>query len=533
MTLNHVDLFSGIGGFSLAARWAGFTTVLHCERDPYCQKVLAKHWPEVPIAPDVYTLTGAIVREHLAATYAPDVPDAASAEQQGDTAGVRGQPERGCAGVRGETVRRPHGQAGADLARSNGEGLARVDLLTGGFPCQPFSVAGKQRGAADDRHLWPQMLRVIEEVRPRFVCGENVAGFVRMALDDVLADLEAAGYETGAVVLPACGVGAWHRRERVFILAHVDDAAGARHIAGQGGAVAAIRDEARREQPERRSDDVPDADRTRQLQPSGIVADERQRTGDGRCWLDWDGRAALESIWESQSRMGRVAHEFSSRLDGGGLDADAEEGRPGEILRGMRGADGAAAFQRHAGEHERLSAPEVLQPGMHGAGDGNADADARRIAEAVGAIAGRPLREMRRDRGTPPAPRRYEPFQQCALQPDDIVRLLSCEMALGAWQDATEAAIGLHYLRQACAEIGHVPASLSAIQEVWRSLSDEEKHWVGLRLSSGDPFVAEPAWVPRVAKGVPDRGNRLRALGNAVVPQQVYPILAAIAEVMA
>jgi DNA (cytosine-5)-methyltransferase 1 len=297
MTLNHVDLFSGIGGFSLAARWAGFRTVLHCERDPYCQKVLAKHWPEVPIAPDVYTLTGAIVREHLAATYAPDVP--------------------GGAGEGLEGVERTLLQGTGVRPTDSGQ----IDLLTGGFPCQPFSVAEKQRGAADDRHVWPQMLRVIEEVRPRFVCGENVAGFVRMALDDVLADLEAAGYETGAVVLPACGVGAWHRRERVFILAHdVSDAQHPErraHDARHGGASGEYLLPTERREGDGASGsggaDVPDA------ADGGLR--RRRASGDtgqpafGGAWLDWDGRAALESIWESEPAVGRVAHGIPGRVD--------------------------------------------------------------------------------------------------------------------------------------------------------------------------------------------------------------------------
>lgn len=157
----HLDLFSGIGGFALAAGWAGFTTVQFCEIDPFCQKVLKKHWPEVPIHDDIRTLTADVV----------------------------GQP---------------------------------IDLLTGGFPCQPFSVAGKQLGAADDRHLWPEMARVIDECRPRWILGENTPGIIGMELDNCLADLESIGYEAWPVVIPACGVGAWHQRQRVWIVAHAD-----------------------------------------------------------------------------------------------------------------------------------------------------------------------------------------------------------------------------------------------------------------------------------------------------------------------
>jgi DNA (cytosine-5)-methyltransferase 1 len=159
--LNHLSLFSGIGGIDLAAEWAGFHTVGFCEKDAFCRKVLAKHWPDVPIWEDVKDVT----RESL-----------------------------------------------------ESRGIGRIDLITGGFPCQPLSRAGKRKGQADDRFLWPEMLRVIGEVRPRWVVAENVDGMVELALDTVLSELEGLSYEVGATVLPACAVGAIHRRERVFIV---------------------------------------------------------------------------------------------------------------------------------------------------------------------------------------------------------------------------------------------------------------------------------------------------------------------------
>jgi len=156
----HIDIFSGIGGFALAANAAGFRTSVFCEQDDYCAKVLKRHWPNVPIIPDVKEFDG---------------------------------------------------------GRWKG-----ADLLTGGFPCQPFSVAGERRGEEDDRALWPEMLRVIKEARPRFVLAENVAGLINMALDDVLSRLEGEGYTTGTVVLPACAVNAPHRRDRVWIMGYAE-----------------------------------------------------------------------------------------------------------------------------------------------------------------------------------------------------------------------------------------------------------------------------------------------------------------------
>jgi len=159
--VNHLDLFSGIGGFALAAEWCGITTIGFSEIDPYACAVLKERWPKIKNYGDVRQIT----RETL----------------------VEG-----------------------------------VDLITGGFPCQPFSTAGKRRGKEDDRFLWPELLRVIKEFRPTWVLGENVAGFINMELDSAAADLAAEGYEVQPVVIPACAVNAPHRRDRVWIIAHTE-----------------------------------------------------------------------------------------------------------------------------------------------------------------------------------------------------------------------------------------------------------------------------------------------------------------------
>ena len=166
--LTHLSLFSGIGGLDLAAERAGFRTVGQCEWADYPTKVLEKHWPDVPRWRDIRTLTGDDFYERT--------------------------------------------------------GMRTVDVVSGGFPCQPFSVAGKRRGKEDDRFLWPEMLRVIEELRPAWVVGENVAGIISMAIDQVLSDLESIGYTCQAFVVPACAVDAPHRRDRVCIVAYRDGA---------------------------------------------------------------------------------------------------------------------------------------------------------------------------------------------------------------------------------------------------------------------------------------------------------------------
>lgn len=158
-----LDLFSGIGGFSVGLERAGFETVAFCEIEPYCQGVLRKHWPDTPIYNDVRSLTA----EQLRA-----------------------------------------------------DGLVWPDVIVGGYPCQPFSVAGKQRGAEDDRHLWPEVYRLVGEIRPSWCIFENVAGHIKLGLDEVLSDLDAEGYAARPFVIPACGVDAPHRRDRVWIVAH-------------------------------------------------------------------------------------------------------------------------------------------------------------------------------------------------------------------------------------------------------------------------------------------------------------------------
>lgn len=180
--MTHASLFSGIGGFDLAAEWAAWTNAFNCEIDPLCRRILKYHFPDAEQYADIRTTDFTIWR-------------------------------------------------------------GRIDVLTGGFPCQPFSLAGKRKGTEDDRYLWPEMLRVIRTVRPRWIVGENVFGIVNwsegVVFEQVCSDLEAAGYAVQPYIIPACGVGAPHRRDRCWFVAHRADAGIEAMRARQDGVYAA------------------------------------------------------------------------------------------------------------------------------------------------------------------------------------------------------------------------------------------------------------------------------------------------------
>lgn len=208
--MTHLDLFSGIGGFALAAKWGGFETVGFCEINPYCQELLKLRFPGVKIYNDIRRLT-----------HEQFIADSEGWESRKQTE------RKGRKNISGGNI--------------------KIDLLTGGFPCQPFSCAGRRRGTEDDRFLWPEMFRVIKEFRPRWIIGENVNGITNMVesggeigmegagdtdaedgngissdgiLWGIIESLEDLGYSIQPLVIPACAVGAPHRRDRIWIIAH-------------------------------------------------------------------------------------------------------------------------------------------------------------------------------------------------------------------------------------------------------------------------------------------------------------------------
>ena len=236
----HLDLFSGIGGFALAARWNGLRTIQFVEYEPYAQKVLRKNFPDVPIHDDIKDFDATQFRQPF--------------------------------------------------------------LCTGGYPCQPFSSAGLRRGEKDDRHLWPEMLRVIQECRPTWVLAENVAGHITMGLDQVLSDLEGEDYSCQPFVIPACAKDASHRRDRVWIVGNAKSKL--------GDECGKYRETSRRQirEPGNTSREIAFADsdgkRFKKIEP------ELRQSYESSCKGEIDRR-----FWSAEPDVGRVAHGVSNRVD--------------------------------------------------------------------------------------------------------------------------------------------------------------------------------------------------------------------------
>jgi len=286
--MRHVDLCSGIGGFALGFEWAGLSRpVLFCDIEPWCRQVLQKHWPDVPIHSDV---------KELASDPERFIPD--------------------------------------------------CDILTAGYPCQPFSSAGKRQGEQDDRHIWPYISQIVEHKRPTWTVFENVYGHVSLGRDTVLADLEAVGYTTRTFIVPACGVGAPHRRDRLWIVGYTEDNGCDRGSEGVGReGTESQQDESQLEiwsQLSGPSTDVADTTSVgvQGLRPSGEqeshtyagqevsvrssedVADTVSQRAQGGATRRQDAENAWQSSrgtpewnWDAEPNVGRVANGVPKRVD--------------------------------------------------------------------------------------------------------------------------------------------------------------------------------------------------------------------------
>jgi len=325
MSKFHLDLFSGIGGFAIAAQACGYKTIGFCEREPYAQQILNERF-------------GAVLENAISGN---------GECRQSNGSGIR-QPKAG-QGANNHPGRSSAPILHPDIFNLDGTDYAGVDLLTGGFPCQPFSVAGKRRGAEDDRAIWPEMLRVIREAKPTWIIGENVFGIVTMELDNILSDLESLGYSAWPLVIPACAVDARHRRDRVWIIARrdVENSAGERSWGASGNALHEGR---------------------RASQTGGACIPQATRRQDGSAI--GDNRAASQDVAHADERRGeqrdkneRSLSKPDSECAGVGEDvAHADESSCQGNERAERGKPKRTEHQQHCGRQ--------LEPAICGMADG-------------------------------------------------------------------------------------------------------------------------------------------------------------------
>ena len=398
MSLTHLSLFSGIGGLDMAAEWAGIETIGQCEWAEYPTKVLEKHWPDVPRWKDIRTLTGE--------------------------------------SFYGRTGRRT------------------VDIISGGFPCQPFSVAGKQRGKEDDRYLWPEMVRVIKELRPTWIVGENVAGIVRMALPDILSELEACGYRTRTFLIPACAVGTRHRRYRAAIVAYTDT--------------------------------------ERELQPTGNQQDVRNGIG-----------VSSEIVADTKSEPSRR------------LPVRKKTERPGFVgsSEDVQHADSSGCEKQHVAtesDEERFASWGCYEGNVC---DATSEGLSNRSGKSVGGQGTQEQESKRPDSNVSDSDNRSRDVRRDGEFPT------------------------IKETERAGSNIGgraqkHEPGERRTAESVLGGVADGISDWMDRDLD----FLINHYWddepdIPRIATGIEHRVDRLKCLGNAVVPQQFYPIFKAIAEV--
>jgi DNA (cytosine-5)-methyltransferase 1 len=384
--LKHLDLFSGIGGFSLGLESAGLVeTVAFCDFDQYCQQVLNKNFPGVPVYGDVKEL---------------------------------------------------------NYEKLKADGIDQVDIITGGYPCQPFSVAGRKKGEQDPRHVWPEMFRLIKELRPTWVIGENVGGHIKLGLDSVLENLESEGYSARTFSISASSVGANHKRERVWIVANSGRSIG-------------------REQPPRNSKSI-------------------------GCW-------SFETPeWSTDT------DQIARSSEGAEIMADSDKMQR-QLLRGQQSKQREETFE---GTGER-------------SGTQNDFSDSESIVSDGGEY-----REHSEKRKAEGQTRR----EGCLLADSESIKSWEQTEREG-WENSSRGSSNSR--RHSRERTKYVTdANSSRLEEQRRSFTTEQENQAS---QCGRWWDIEPD-VGRVAHGVPKKVDRLKCLGNSVVPQIPFVIGLAIKE---
>jgi DNA (cytosine-5)-methyltransferase 1 len=384
--LKHLDLFSGIGGFSLGLESAGLVeTVAFCDFDQYCQQVLNKNFPGVPVYGDVKEL---------------------------------------------------------NYEKLKADGIDQVDIITGGYPCQPFSVAGSKKGEQDPRHVWPEMFRLIKELRPTWVIGENVGGHIKLGLDSVLENLESEGYSARTFSISASSVGANHKRERVWIVANSGRSSGGKQSPRNSKSIG--------------------------------------------CW-------SFETPeWSTDT------DQIARSSEGAEIMADSDEMQR-QLLRGQQ------SEQRQ----------ETFEGTSNGSGTSNDFSDSESIVSDGGEY-----REHSEKRKAEGQTRR----EGCLLADSESIKSWEQTEREG-WENSSRGSSNSR--RHSQERTKYVTdANSSRLEEQRRSFTTEQENQAS---QCGRWWDIEPD-VGRVAHGIPKRVDRLKCLGNSVVPQIPFVIGLAIKE---
>jgi DNA (cytosine-5)-methyltransferase 1 len=465
-----LDLFSGLGGFSYGLEKLGFKTIAFCEMDKYCKLVLQKHWKGAKVYNDVKEIT----KERLEA-----------------------------------------------------DGIELPEIITGGFPCQPFSVAGKQKGTSDDRHLWPEMFRIIKEFKPRWVIGENVKGITNiqngMVFETVCTDLEGEGYEVRAFNIPAAGVGAPHRRERIWIVAHAKRFNESESIGRSDETSRGIQEEHRQNDSSAR-----EFGRTSEIwKKSNRHEDMENSNNNGHEGGLTETRNQVSSRKESEINGSENTNISSRRSDG---RRDNEQSRvDGEVQRLRDGNEKESTRATGVrGLHERTDISQGVARE-----DRNQEDDSRALVQEgqsrVQSSIDRGLEQdqtaskdnkiRQRDDGTSfnrMETRRHEDVE-------DSRRTLRQGTELGKTNEneTRKEDADQHQRSSSPSEPNVANANSERQQKQWRSESIQEevsRQTTGTRSECQGGWSVEPD-VGRVAHGIPGRVHRLKALGNSIVPQ--------------
>jgi DNA (cytosine-5)-methyltransferase 1 len=481
--LTHGSLFSGIGGFDLAAMWMNWTNVFQVEKDEWCRKILAKNFSQ--------------------------------------------------------------SKQFADIKDFNGnEYKGTIDVISGGFPCQPFSVAGQRKGKDDDRYLWEEMLRVVAEIKPTYVVGENVTGIIGLALDTVLSDLETQGYTTETFIIPACSKNAWHRRDRVWIVAYANSIGWQDEQKENGKSLCnrernnPIKEQGRGQQQcktGKSSAVFPDTESIGREQPRNTRKRgprfENSNSNDGRIISNTDNTGCEEqrqpitdgaelfapkcsSWWEAEPGVGRKIDGFPSWLDrnldfvfishycifidgkqNNFTNGQTDKKRTEKVLQNLRSRINEAAFREWAiGGFDCFFTEAALQSYLRKFEESINEAwllmEGKEAHQSV-------LRSLRLYEVFTSASYRPGQNKQCSGKHSDTLQTLSRFLA--------------HNAKEAWIEYSRTNAAF--IPNQW----DDLGYW--------------ETFTPRVVDGLPGRVDRLKGLGNAIVPQVAYELFKAVGSV--